>query len=305
MKPESRLKSDNPESRGPKRIPFRERLEEPLPTHRSAFGRWLARGPSVDDHAGHDVATHPWWKVIWLTGVDYFSTLGYQPGIALMAAGAVAPVATVILVLVTLFGALPVYAQVAARSYAGQGSIAMLENLLKGWSGKILVLVLLGFAATDFVITMTLSAADAAKHAIENPFLHPVLGDHQIVVTLVILTVLAVIFLKGFMEAIGLAGAVAIPYLALNVVVLARGAWEIVLHPTLIANWQATLTAKGDYTMLIAGAMLVFPKLALGLSGFETGVSVMPLIDGGKADKTHNPRTDGAPMGRVKNTRKM
>ena len=90
-----------------------------------------------------------------------------------------------ILVLVTLFGALPVYAQVAGRSYAGQGSIAMLENLLTGWKGKLLVLVLLGFAATDFVITMTLSAADAAKHAIENPFLHPVLGEHQMLVTLV------------------------------------------------------------------------------------------------------------------------
>jgi hypothetical protein len=65
-------------------------------------------------------------------------------------------------VLVTLLGALPVYAQVAGRSYAGQGSIAMIENLLSGWKGKVLVLVLLGFAATDFVITMTLSAADAA-----------------------------------------------------------------------------------------------------------------------------------------------
>ena len=242
---------------------------------------------------------------MWLTGVDYFSTLGYQPGIALLAAGALAPIATVILVLVTLFGALPVYAQVAGRSYAGQGSIAMLENLLAGWKGKLLVLVLLGFAATDFVITMTLSAADAAKHAVENPFLEPVLGDHQVLVTLAILAVLAAVFLKGFGEAIGLAAAAALPYLALNLVVLGRGAWEVLMHPTLIADWRAALAVRGDFSMLAAGALLVFPKLALGLSGFETGVSVMPLIDGGERDRGHNPRTSGAPGGRVANTRKL
>ena len=106
----------------------------------SATGRWLARGEPLEDHKGATVGTHPWRKVIWLTGVDYFSTLGYQPGIALLAAGAVAPIATVILVLVTLLGALPVYAQVAGRSFAGQGSIALLENLLTGWKGKSLVL---------------------------------------------------------------------------------------------------------------------------------------------------------------------
>ena len=182
-----------------------------------------------------------------------------------------APIATVILVLVTLFGALPVYAQVAGRSYAGQGSIAMLEDLLAGWKGKVLVLLLLGFAATDFVITMTLSAADAAKHAIENPFLHGVLGEHQVLVTLAILAILASVFLKGFKEAIGLATCAALPYLALNLVVLGRGVWEIMTHPRLLADWQSALTVKGDPTLLIMGALLVFPKLALGLSGFETG----------------------------------
>jgi len=211
----------------------------------------------------------------------------------------------VILVLVTLFGALPVYVQVARRSYAGQGSIAMLENLLDGWKGKMLVLVLLGFAATDFVITMTLSAADAAKHAIENPFLQPVLGEHQILVTLAILTVLAMVFLKGFNEAIGLAAAAALPYLALNLVVLGRGAWEIMTHPALLANWHSALAAKGDFSLLIAGAMLVFPELALGLSGFETGVTVMPLIDGGESDRRYSSRAGGVPAGRVANTAKL
>jgi hypothetical protein len=244
--------------------------------------------------------THPWYLVLWLTGVDYFSTLGYQPGIALLAAGALAPIATTFLVAVTLLCALPMYAQVARRSYVGLGSVAMLEALLHGWAGKLLVLVLLGFAATGFVVTMTLSAADAALHAIENPFLHTYLGDHQLIVTIVLLFGLALLFLRGFNEAISLATFVAVPYLLLNVVVLVRGLLEIASHPDVLPGWQTALWGHGDWTSIAIASGLIFPKLALGLSGFETGVSVMPLIRGSGRD------TPGAPPeGRIRNTQKL
>lgn len=275
------------------------RRTAPAPQH--GLATWLLSGGRLDlEHHGPDHKTHPWYLVLWLTGVDYFSTLGYQPGIALLAAGAMSPVATTILIAVTLLCALPIYAQVAGRSYAGQGSIALLENLLHGWKGKLLVLVLIGFAATDFVITMTLSAADAAEHAIHNPYFDPYLGDHLILITLILLALLAAVFLKGFPEAIGLASAVAIPYLLLNAIVLARALLEITAHPDLLSRWRAALEAKGDWTALFLAGALIFPRLALGLSGFETGVSVMPLVDGGHADKTA-----AIPHGRVRNTRKL
>src|SRR3712207_2498553 len=150
-----------------------------------------------------------------LTGVDYFSTLGYQPSIAFEATGLLTPFATVILVLVTLLGALPVYSHVASRSPTGQGSIAMLERLMHGWWGKTLVLVLLGFAATDFVITKTLSAADATAHLLENPN-WPVAWRTEpwkIGVTMVLLLFLGATFLRGFGEVIGLAVVLVASYL--------------------------------------------------------------------------------------------
>jgi hypothetical protein len=54
----------------PQRLPFREQLPAPSLEYRSAIGRWLARGEPLDDHTGAAAGTHPWWKVIWLTGVD-------------------------------------------------------------------------------------------------------------------------------------------------------------------------------------------------------------------------------------------
>ena len=230
---------------------------------------------------------HPWWQVMCLTGVDYFSTLGYQPGIAFVAAGALSPVATLILVLLTLFGALPIYNRVATESPRGQGSISMLEHLLSRWKSKLFVLALLGFVATDFVITITLSAADAAEHIIHNPLVEANLPflDHPIAVTFLLIAILSAIFLKGFKEAIGIAVVLVAVYLFLNLIVVTAGIYHVVIDPTLLSNWKTALfTSSGgegarSIFMVLGLSLLVFPKLALGLSGFETGVAVMPLID--------------------------
>ena len=228
-----------------------------------------------------------------LTGVDYFSTLGYQPGIAFLAAGVLSPLATLILVLVTLFGALPVYSRVAEASPNGQGSIGMLERLFPQWSGKVFVLILLGFATTDFVITMTLSSADAAAHVVQNPFI-PGLMRSQMGVTLVLLALLGVIFLMGFKEAIGVAVILVTLYLSLNLVVTAIALRRIFAHPELIPHWKNVLFAThGSPWAMLGISLVLFPKLALGLSGFETGVAVMPLV---KAEDL---------AGRIRNTRKL
>ncbi len=234
-----------------------------------------------------------------LTGVDYFSTLGYQPGIAFLAAGLLSPFATLVLVLLTLFGALPMYKRVAELSPHGQGSISVLEELLPRWRGKVVVLILLGFAATGFIITITLSAADATAHVIENP-LTPGWMHHSIGLTLLLLAALGAVFLKGFREALGFAVPIVISYLVLNVIVVGWGLMYLAGHPRAFSDWTSAALSYHDTPAHMAlAALLVFPKLALGLSGFETGVAVMPLVKGDPGD------SPARPIGRIRNTHKL
>ena len=257
-----------------------------------------------------------------LTGVDYFSTLGYQPGIAFLAAGALSPIATLILVLLTLLGALPIYSRVAQESPHGEGSISMLEHLLSRWKGKLFVLVLLGFVATDFIITITLSAADATAHIIENPFTPEIL-KHQLGITLVLVALLGGIFLRGFKEAIGIAVILVGLYLLLNLIVVGFGLGQILVHPHYFPEWKQALIhhpkVNGNIWLIVGVSLYLFPKLALGLSGFETGVAVMPLVKGDedlteadwedihstRAGRAPEPRTHQLLEGRIKNTRKL
>ncbi|WP_327318897.1 amino acid transporter [Streptomyces sp. NBC_01235] len=281
--------------------------EHPPP---SRLRTWMLEGLSdmgkQGGHTGPHAQPEPphkgqrWWRVMCLTGVDYFSTLGYQPGIAALAAGLLSPVATIVLVIVTLAGALPVYRRVAEESPHGEGSIAMLERLLSFWKGKLFVLTLLGFAATDFLITITLSAADASTHLVENPHLESALHDKQLLITLILVALLGAVFLKGFLEAIGVAVVLVGIYLALNVVVVIVGVWHVATAGHVITDWSSALTAEhGNVFAMVGVALLVFPKLALGLSGFETGVAVMPHVRGDEGDTEEHPR------GRIRDTKRL
>jgi hypothetical protein len=270
----------------------------------SPVKRWLLER-EVEDVGGPESEKRrseqqPWWQVVCLTGVDYFSTLGYIPGIAALAAGALSPIATVFIVLLTIFGVRPMYHWVAAESPHGRGSISMLERLLSFWKGKLFVLALLGFIATDYMITITLSASDAATHLAGNPLAPGFLGGQEIAITLFLVALLGAVFLRGFREAIGLSVILVGTYLFLNLVVVFVGFYEIFTAPHTVVHWQnALFSAYGTPLAMIAVSALVFPKLALGVSGFETGVSVMPLVRGDAGDDPERP------AGRIRNTRKL
>jgi hypothetical protein len=260
----------------------------------------------------------PWLWVLGLVGLDYFSTLAYQPSIAFQAAGRLAPVATVVVVLVTLLGALPIYLYIAARSPQGQGAIGLLERLVHGWRGKILVVVLLGFAATDFVFTRTLSVADAAVHLVHNPephwqrtldtmfaagnaarpwIDHPLwervlrLWNRQMAVTLLLLALgflFWAIFRRGFTKRIvHLAAIVVGVYLLLTAVIVGSGLYFLWQNPVIVDRWWENVS-QGEWGLpasfpgygwgIGAACVLLLPKMALGLSGFELSMVAMPLV---------------------------
>jgi hypothetical protein len=275
-----------------------------------------------------------------LIGVDYFSTLAYQPSIAFDSAGLLAPLATVVVVLFTLLGALPVYLYVAGRSPHGRGVAGLLEQLIPGWFGKLLVVTVLGFTATDFVITRTLSAADAAEHLIYNPqpqwqqtlsalgtvddsirvkLAHP-FGQRLLeywnkqLVTTILLSILGFVFWaffrRGFTRrVIQLSVVVVTAYLLLNTVIIVSGLAYLAARPELVQTWWAKLAhgfwrpdaaplAPNSWWLLAFLCLLSFPKMALGLSGFELSMVVMPLVQG-REDPAGQPRS------RIRDTRKL
>jgi hypothetical protein len=280
--------------------------------------------------------TFAWWLVLGLVGLDYFSTLAYLPSIAVEAVGRLAPLAAIGVVAVTLLLAVPVYFYVVGRSPGGQGATGLLDQHVRGWTGKLLLLVLLGFVATDFVITRTLSVADAAAHLLGNSLckdtiasivqskesaldtlpdaVHAVFSrfwTEQLILTMA-LTILCFAFWallsRGFTATFLRIGAVVVGvYLLLTGLIVGSCLFYLLDHRELVTVWWKELGQQGELPLEGARgglglALFVlflgsFPQMAIGLSGFELSMATVPLIRGRAQDSAEQPR------GRVRRAR--
>lgn len=279
-----------------------------------------------------------WWLVLGVVGLDYFSTLAYLPSIIIEAAGPLAPLAAAFMVLVTLLLALPVYAYVVGRSPDGQGATGLLERTLPGWGGKLVMLVLMGFVAADFVITRSLSVADASIHVLANPrwddavnrymaadeqvasWMGPTIWNlaepywtRQMAVTVGLsLVAFALLWLlhRGFTRnVLWLAAFVTLVFLAISGVIIGSGATHLFEHPELLERWWSRVLEHGgvlrrsgaDHSLvwrLLALIVWAFPQMALAISGFELSMTVAPLIRGSGEGPQHV-------RDRIRNARKL
>lgn len=267
--------------------------------------------------------TSPWGLVLCLVGIDYFSTLAYLPSLANEVSFEMAPFAAVGVVAVTLLFALPAYLYVIGRSSDGRGATGLMQRSIFGWRGKFLMLVMMGFVAADFIITRSLSTSDAAVHLLANPQLNQLVSDNtisvesvqpwlglgwveflrpywtrQVGVTLVLSVIALVfwfIFAAGFTRRVlWFCTGVVLLFLTSTLYIVMRVGWHILEHPNQWNLWWNHVTernASGIEGSVIL-FLLIFPQLALGISGFELSMAAAPLIDAGKQgdDGTQNRR---------------
>lgn len=289
--------------------------------------------------------TFPWWIILCLVGLDYFSSIAYLPSIAIAQARALAdflalpgqdeaslrvlaPIAALGVVVLTLFAVLPVYLYVVGRSPHGEGGVGMLEERWAGWTGKLAVLVLLGFVATDYVLTRSLSTSNAADHIQQGPlFQQPPDAVRSGVAAVrnalpsparewtaqprnerIMISVFLAILSFGLYHYLvrrmnhgflGVAVTVVLLYLAVNAVVIGHGLAYIWYDPTLLLDWERSLRPTvGDVRHLSGGglafvvllALVMFPPMAIGLSGFELTLASAPLVRGSERDDPQRPR---------------
>jgi hypothetical protein len=316
-------------------------MEKPATEQQFSTGIQEPPSPSSSPPASSVLCprTYAWWLVLGLVGLDCFSTLGYLPTMAAEGAEERAPLAAMAVGLLILFAALPVYLYVVGRSPHGRGATGLLEKYLPGWGGKFFILLLLGFVATDFVMTRTLSTADASKHLLANPYtqsgvewmlnrkdaIHAALPlglqgewtdrffdwwNEQLIVTVLLMILgfaLYFFLLRGFTRSFLYAAAVIVAaFLVFNGIVIGSSLFYLARHPQYMTNWMELIgfasqnQSPFDLFLDFAGlAIKSLPALALGLSGFELSMTVAPLVRGRADDDPEQPR------GRIRNMRKL